>query len=297
MTTIVLEGPDGGGKTTLKDFLCKRLRARSVHMSIPEPLDKPLDYWMGRLREAEWPEIIDRLHWSEDVYANLFRGGSRLSDLDRWLLEGWLIAHSAVIVLCRPSRETVLKNTALEPENMHHDVSAEVYDGFGEPWGSLVPRMFYDYERESAYELLCRLPTEDGLPFRHEGIGSPNPEVVFVGDRHGGCDGPCGDPLVFRSPCGDYLRQALDYTGMDLSEYHVLNGWVRGRAVEVYPHPGLMTFKPRVFVAMGEEAGRALSELGVEYQQVPHPQYMKRFHARDVEAYGAMLKKAATGQC
>lgn len=290
---IVLEGPDGGGKTTLEKFLCERLQLRSVHMSIPEPLDQPLKYWMTRLREAGWPELVDRLHWSEDVYAGLFRGGSKLSDLDRWLLEGWLLAHAAVIVLCHPSRKTVLRNTSADLSKMHHAVADEVYDGFADPWDTRIPRRVYNYEHTTPEELLFRLPLETGLPFDHEGIGSPDPRVVFVGDRHGGCDGPCGDPLVFQSTCGDYLRRALDDVGLDLRDYHVLNGWMRGRTLEVFPHPRLLSFQSSTFVALGNEAARALDELGLRYEKVPHPQYMRRFHANEVPGYGRLLRKAA----
>lgn len=290
---IVLEGPDGGGKTTLEKFLCERLQLRSVHMSIPEPLDQPLNYWMTRLREANWPGLVDRFHWSEDVYAGLFRGGSMLSDLDRWLLEGWLLAHAAVIVLCCPSREAVLQNTSVDPSRMHHSVSREVYDGFADPWNTYVPWLVYNYECMSAEELLSKLPLEAGLPFNHEGIGSPDPKVVFVGDRHGGCDGPCGDPLVFQSACGDYLRRALNSTGLDLRDYHVLNGWVHGRTLEVFPHPRLLSFQSSTFVAMGNEAARALDELGLRYKKVRHPQYMRRFHANEVPGYGRLLRTEA----
>lgn len=290
---IVLEGPDGGGKTTLEQFLCERLEIRSVHMGIPEPLNRPLDYWMTRIVDAGWPELIDRLHWSEDVYADAFRGGSALSDLDRWQLEGWLLAHAAVIVLCRPSRRAVLQNASVNLSKPHHAVADEVYDGFCNPWDTRVPQLTYDYELETAGSLLARLPREVGLPFDHEGIGTPSPRVVFVADRHGRCDGPCDSPFVLRSPSGDYLRRALDNAGLDLREYHLLNGWMRGRTLEIFPHPRLLSFQPSVFVALGNQAARALDELGVRHTQVPHPQYMKRFHAHKVKDYGEMLRRAA----
>lgn len=155
---VLLEGPDGGGKTTL----AKQLEAFGfgyVHMSAPEPADQPLDYWFARLGHVCRPTVVDRMHWSEDVYGSLFRGGSALSDRDRWMLEGWLIAHGTVVVLCMPSLETILENMARDPDGMHHDpeMARRVYEMYNWPWSTELPVIKYDFTEEKIAHFLERL--------------------------------------------------------------------------------------------------------------------------------------------
>lgn len=292
---ILLEGPDGSGKTTLAKSLMS-CGFGYIHMSVPRPADEPLSYWLARFKNARGPTVIDRMHWSEDVYGPLFRDGSALCRLDRWLLEGWLIAHGAIVILCYPPLRTVLDNVAVDPDKLHHadpKMVQRVYEEFGRPWQTELPRVEFDYTKESIAHLLRWLPAVPSLPLGHEGIGAPDPRFVFVGDRHGGCTKPCGDPLVFRSPCGDYLRRALEAAGLGLRDYHVLNGWLWNEDGTVRPHEQLRDWRHKPYIALGRSAERALAEVGiVPVAAIPHPQFFKRFHFSELDTYAGLIKEA-----
>ena len=145
---IVLEGADGTGKTTLARAIVKCTGARYVHNSVPKPANRPLDYWMGNILPDDRPIVIDRLHWSEDVYGALFRDGSALTDLDRRWLEDWLTLRGAVIVLCCPPLETVLENVQRTADEVYHDQVRAVYHEFNMPWNTQLPVVNFDYTCE-----------------------------------------------------------------------------------------------------------------------------------------------------
>lgn len=81
---IILEGPDGVGKTTLGKFLAKELHGAFWHMTSSRTLfgamhdyqQNALDNARVNITELERPVVIDR-HWpSELIYGTVFRPGN-----------------------------------------------------------------------------------------------------------------------------------------------------------------------------------------------------------------------------
>ena len=152
MNVVLLEGPDGGGKSRLAETLLEREDdARFVHMSIPD--ERPYDYWMGRLEAAltDGTLVIDRLHWSEDVYGPLFRGGADLTRGEREDLEAWLTERRCVVVLCLPPYEVAMANVRKAEGDKHHEPTQAmlVWLKYSEPWETTLPVVTYDYTVDS----------------------------------------------------------------------------------------------------------------------------------------------------
>lgn len=70
MTTIILEGPDGGGKTTLAAEFSEHHRVWVGH----EPFTTYCHMAEAIGKVSSEPILFDRFHISEAVYSQLFRG-------------------------------------------------------------------------------------------------------------------------------------------------------------------------------------------------------------------------------
>ena len=298
MSIVLLEGPDGGGKTTLARIFSEA-GWEYVHMSLPEPVDRPLDYWVNRLSlPLEAHTVIDRMHLSEEVYGTLFRGGSALNELDWWQLEGWLMAHETRVILCLPPRDVALANAARDRDKLHHRSATLVYDSYAslarEPWLTTeLPVEVYDY---TADPLPCVSLTRAGSLTPVNGIGAPAPEIVFVADRHNHRVWPCVSPFVLRCYSGNYLRRALKLAGLSLSRYRLVNAW--HYRPDGSRNEELLELGPELrgarLVALGEHAARALEIQGLRFTKVPHPQAWRRFHHSQLEEYARCLKTSVT---
>lgn len=134
---IVLEGPDGAGKTTLANALQEYLGARYMHLTY-RFRDKMHLYHGAAIRIcAHWaqhqPVILDRWWPSEIVYADAYRGGSKFAKY-HLLLEHIANHIGVVYVFCIPGdRDRYLKHfNELKGKRteMYDEGMERVYDGF-----------------------------------------------------------------------------------------------------------------------------------------------------------------------
>lgn len=130
---IILEGPDGTGKTTLAKAICEKLGAKYLHLTYRWK-DKIFDYHTAAIRFAarqKQPIVIDRWWPSEAVYASAFRGGSD------WPMQGRMLdrvarKYGAIYVYCQGASgpEQVIANHAklkATREEMYEDISGVAY--------------------------------------------------------------------------------------------------------------------------------------------------------------------------
>lgn len=80
---IIIEGPDGSGKTTLAERIIANNEGKGIYLHAEYKFkNKMKTYHLALLTKAiklsrETLVIIDRLHISEYIYAKIFRGGSK----------------------------------------------------------------------------------------------------------------------------------------------------------------------------------------------------------------------------
>lgn len=103
---IILEGPDGAGKTTLGQHMAKQLNGTYLHLSYRWP-NHMFEYHTAAIRWAirkshKQPVIIDRWWPSEALYAAEYRGGSKWPQMGR-MLDRVARKHGAVYVYCLPT--------------------------------------------------------------------------------------------------------------------------------------------------------------------------------------------------
>lgn len=100
---VVLEGADGTGKTTLANKLVELYDGHYMHLTYRWP-EKMFNYQLAALHRAVKISqhklvVIDR-HWvSENVYADIFRNGTKWPELGR-LFDRILKRFGAVYIVC-----------------------------------------------------------------------------------------------------------------------------------------------------------------------------------------------------
>lgn len=150
---IIISGPDFSGKSTLAKQLMQKYRNHVyIHCAVTPNIYALHTTAINNALELskEFTVIVDRLHYSELIYAPIFRHGASY-DVKSFDLN--LTAHPNIYrVLCLPPKEIVLegfKKRAEEGGEMF-DTVEKVYDEYAKnPLGWKV----YDWTKNPNFEL------------------------------------------------------------------------------------------------------------------------------------------------
>ena len=184
MNLIILEGPDGAGKTTLANEL-EKCGCAYVHFGVP-PLGEDLFKWFLKplLDAREFQSVVfDRLHLSDRIYGPLMRGDSPLTELHERLIERYLYARGGQVVICLPPWRTVLNNWLKNQENEYVDTPGKlrkIYGGYYRLLRSERSYMAFDYTRQNVAtyaKALCEMKNYE-LPDTY--VGSTSARFFFV---------------------------------------------------------------------------------------------------------------------
>lgn len=147
---IILEGPDGCGKTTLAEHLIEKFNVEYIHLTWSEDLEKVMDEYQIEALDAakelskEKLVIIDR-HWlSEVVYSNVYRNGSQWNGLHQSLM--YIINEAkAINVVCFPENindyHAHYEQLKTEREEMY-DNTLDVYAMYCALWNGVYHNTF-----------------------------------------------------------------------------------------------------------------------------------------------------------
>jgi hypothetical protein len=315
---ILLESVDGGGKSTLADriadtftFLTEDLPNPPVlirvHKGQPAPgLDAFQEYELplerfdlcDLIRSKDDLVIMDRWHGGEIPYGTIYRDHSRLTMGGLLHVEMTLTAMGVVKVLAQPDNVDIVRmrlhnrgEDFLRPE--HVDRVHAWYESLGS---------LYDYVRgpETTPSELLELARDRALggkpaaPLSWSGyVGSPTPRLLLVGDQRN--DGPRSRlefPRAFTpwdaAGSAAYLMSTLVLGDMR-RDVGIVNAHELGvNLVDVEK----LDPRPTV-VALGRLASKTLTNLGIEHEAVPHPQYVRRFRNKQMSWYAQEIKEAA----
>lgn len=94
---IIIEGPDGAGKTTLANQLAEALNLQIVHFVAPTDDSSQFEMYRNFFIDAK-NVILDRAWYSDMVYGPIFRGKAEIrSDSMRELERG---AEDTILIYC-----------------------------------------------------------------------------------------------------------------------------------------------------------------------------------------------------
>lgn len=290
---IIIEGPDGGGKSTLAKELGGEGERHVVHLG---PLKGVSERALARLYvEAMLPAlhghrdvVLDRSWLSEPIYGMAFRGGAdRIGPIRRRQLERLAMRCGAFVVRCRPPLEACLETFQKRrgAEYLEHaDQLRRVWQMYGELITSL-PIVDHDYTApRPAYGRLSKVYNQLSSAWPHM-VGEPTAgalerdrrKVLLVGEAYTNVSDQ--DTLYqwpfggFSGACSTWLTNEFNRVG-DIDERDLV--WVNADAsvgalrelIEVNGH--------KVF-ALGEDASAQLREYNIVHTLFPHPQFWKRF--------------------
>lgn len=182
---IILEGPDGAGKTTLAEALRHRLQPDRMTQIVkhgpytnlvPEELCKIYFRSMTQALTYNDHVIMDRSWLSERIYGNVYRGGADRVDMPRKrMLERVALARGAVVVHCQPSFELCATAFTSRSDDEYLDTLKQlqqVYDEYETlKLHTSLPVIHYDYQYDEVDALITKIKaasTENGS----EGGGS-----------------------------------------------------------------------------------------------------------------------------
>ena len=315
---VVLEGPDGGGKSTLATRLANHVVSQGktafiTHVGPPLDLARcPFDEYETELDSLPMAEairstkvmvIMDRWHLGEYVYGPVYRGGSRYTEAGVYHTELALQAKGAVRVMCLPSYPETERRFLGRGDDLIDVADLEElwtrYHGllhrFGywqvtgsEDVGDLVRTLYR--EAMASTERMFSPALWSGGTY----IGSNRPDVLFVGDERG--NGPKGRPDLrrpftptLRGSSSEYLLSSLLTAGLR-DRVGIVNS--REERVDLASLWKSLLHPP--VVALGNKASDRLTAIGLQHRKVYHPQYMRRFRHGDRFEYAQQLKEGLT---
>jgi adenylate kinase family enzyme len=151
---IVVEGPDGAGKTTLARALASHYGFNIKNWGVERQQLKdedPIARCHKAIRDSLDPErpmfIHDRLYISELIYGEVIRGEIAGTPEDHRLIRSLFWAIKPPVVVCLPPLDTVFENVKDETTEVKANIQ-EIYHKYHDEspryFAGMSP-MFYDY--------------------------------------------------------------------------------------------------------------------------------------------------------
>jgi len=312
---IILEGPDGAGKTRLAQRLIERIKAAQPGAPEPEYIHKKTPTETSFLAEYLQPIadyrprtdrtlILDRWHLGELIYPEMTDRQTLATAVEFRYLEMFLKSRGAVVVHVTTEPTAILQSLTERPEHDSLEYRVlEQHAAFGRALKTTSVRSItYDRTQDAntstsldliiAHACAAELDTPR-IDINPTYVGAVRPAVVLIGDRRNVRKDSFEYDTAFvpeSATSGHFLMNALPKYWLKYCTVGFLNA-NEGYPVKIFPDAPV---QPR-YVVLGREAEKTLRETAeLEYfGVVPHPQYVRRFHHHARDSYGSMIQNVS----
>lgn len=315
---VILEGPDGSGKSLLALKLKETFNATIIHHG-PYPGQTHIAPHYAesiyRALRKEQLVVMDRSWLSEPVYAQAMkRGAPRVSQAQASMLDRLALTVKAVVIYCLPPLKTVIANHKRKTEDMVKGsaVLTQVYHTYKEQYrlgsATCLDRVTHDYVNFDTGKLISEIGARflksnpaNGRP----GIGGwwPETSILLVGDRPSvrGARTRLNLPFInlrSRQGCSSWLAEELWTGGIPERILYWVNAHSDYDGEVVTDGAFLRELKPALTVALGEESYRwCWHQVDDErldpknLYRVRHPMHWKRFRHTEQYELIALIKE------
>ena len=285
---ILLEGPDGGGKTTLGQHF-EELGYMYIHFG---PMLKVKKSLARMYIDAMLPALLglknvvmDRSWLSEPIYSKVFRDGKeRLKPADYRMLTRVAMRCRTKVVYCLPSEDQCLKTFRSRKGEEYldrEDQLKRVYQLYSDQNPNL-PFARYNFQEDDVATTIYTMGGTTSHPLFTSSAGNIESRVLIVGEsftEHNEHDHLWQFPFVSfdNTGCSRWLADQLEkahITERDLCWVNADEPNLR-RFVDIWSHKKHHAH----IICLGEVAHEKIESLVPEHPvyRVNHPQYAKRF--------------------
>lgn len=297
---ILLEGPDRCGKTTVAEMLRGLLPGWSYRHHTKPPVDA-YTYFAWFLADTHPRVIVDRMHWSAQVYDKVFERSAALTPHQWRLIE---LAHMSrgTTVYCLNDDPQQIFNRWGDDEMYLSDKIPQLCTGFnqlcsgdGDPPSYLphielkLPDLIFN-GKPCDYARLLAMSDEDNARFATRnlpaslGIGKTPAEFMILGEAPGSpIKGSMRPSLPWdEGPAAEHLWAAFDVLELAWWQGYYTNASAFGSIPE-FAHYINSVVRPKRILAFGARA-RTLCTMAqlhpnTEVFNVLHPSVARRFHS------------------
>lgn len=320
---IILEGPDGAGKTHLAQRLEQRIKqlrgldmadVTYIHKKAPtaetffaEYLN-PIKNYLPNIGRTL---ILDRWHIGELLYPEMTERQTLATAPSFAYLEMFLQSRGAIVI--HVDTDPALIFQSLEerpaPDALENRV-LEQHAGFSRALKSTRLRTYrYDRTQDTGdtvlLDIMIATAAEAELDTPHVSmnptyVGSTRPAYVLVGDERNIRRGAIEYPTAFvpeSATSGTFLLEALPKHWLRFGTFGLLNA-NEGYPIDIFrKSTEHEVFVPPRFVVLGREAEKTIRAGGeldaYGFAVVPHPQFIRRFHHHARDRYGREIQRVA----